>query len=588
MEQALASYINTINDLKDLMKLRVPAHNKHTYATQPPLPLASIQSQLLQLHERIQQATQQIRIERSILAEQGPLVLQELQRTKQGLHELAQNIPKHLPSKKQMERLTSAANANAGVDPISVLDKPKMMMMDSGVALGDEDLLVEQQNQTATINEEGCTKQQPKSSKTTTIKKKTSSVNASGTTKTGAKGRQGDQDEEESASLKKATSSIAPITVDEFTSIPKYLLNRTTRDKLNDLIVEFNRIISEKYTTLKLPHSKMTKEQRDRFWEHKKLINGDTQLKGKVFVTEKEVKENYAKTTFKMDPVGRGCLAILRHLGRVKETVTKTAAKPAAKAAAPAKAAPALVAPTSTKKATVPESVLKKRKTLEKIQADRAAKLVESKKANKAKRKVIFKRAEQYVKEYRSKERDEVRLRRQARANNSFYVPADAKLAFVVRIKGINKIAPKPRKILQLLRLTKINSGVFVKLNKATLQMLQWVGPYIAWGYPNLKSVRELIYKRGFAKVNKQRIPIHDNSVIEGSLGKVGIICVEDLIHEIFTVGPNFKQANNFLWPFTLSNPTGGYPGKKTTHFIEGGECGNREEHINALIHKMN
>ena len=26
--------------------------------------------------------------------------------------------------------------------------------------------------------------------------------------------------------------------------------------------------------------------------------------------------------------------------------------------------------------------------------------------------------------------------------------------------------------------------------------------PYIAWGTPNLKSVRELIYKRGFVKVS--------------------------------------------------------------------------------------
>ncbi|KAF8374743.1 hypothetical protein PRIPAC_81172 [Pristionchus pacificus] len=29
----------------------------------------------------------------------------------------------------------------------------------------------------------------------------------------------------------------------------------------------------------------------------------------------------------------------------------------------------------------------------------------------------------------------------------------------------------------------------------------------------------------------------------------------EDLVHEIFSVGPNFKKANNFLWPFKLSNP---------------------------------
>ena len=40
-------------------------------------------------------------------------------------------------------------------------------------------------------------------------------------------------------------------------------------------------------------------------------------------------------------------------------------------------------------------------------------------------------------------------------------------------------------------------------------------------------------------------------------LGKYGIICVEDLIHEIYTVGPHFKQASNFLWPVKLSAPRG-------------------------------
>jgi large subunit ribosomal protein L7e len=155
------------------------------------------------------------------------------------------------------------------------------------------------------------------------------------------------------------------------------------------------------------------------------------------------------------------------------------------------------------------------------------------------------------------------------------------------RNNSVNKLAPKPRKILQLLRLTRINSGTFVRLNKATLQMLQWVGPYVAWGYPNLKTIRELVYKRGFAKVDKQRLPITDNAVIEKALGQYGIICVEDLIHTLVTVGPSFKQANAFLWPFKLSNPTGGFKGKKATHFIEGGECGNREDKINALVQRM-
>lgn len=35
--------------------------------------------------------------------------------------------------------------------------------------------------------------------------------------------------------------------------------------------------------------------------------------------------------------------------------------------------------------------------------------------------------------------------------------------------------------------------------------------------------------------------------------GKQNIICVEDMIHEVFTVGDNFKYASNALWPFKVS-----------------------------------
>ncbi len=69
--------------------------------------------------------------------------------------------------------------------------------------------------------------------------------------------------------------------------------------------------------------------------------------------------------------------------------------------------------------------------------------------------------------------------------------------------------------------------------------------------------------------------------------GRCGIICVEDLIHEIYTVGKNFKYANNYLWPFKLSSPRGGM-NKKTTHFVEGGDAGNREDQINRMVRRMN
>jgi large subunit ribosomal protein L7e len=236
----------------------------------------------------------------------------------------------------------------------------------------------------------------------------------------------------------------------------------------------------------------------------------------------------------------------------------------------------------------VPETLLKKRKSQEKAREQRTSAIEKRKAANKEKRKAIFKRAETYVKEYRDAEREKIRLARLSRQNGTLYVEEQPKLVFVIRIKGISKIAPKPRKILQLLRLLQINNGVFIKLTKATQEMLTIVNPYIAYGYPNLKSVRELVYKRGYGKINKQRIALTDNQLVEDNLGKYGIVCMEDLIHEVFTVGPNFKQASNFLWPFKLNNPNGGFRARKFKHFIEGGDLGNREENINALIRQMN
>merc|ERR1712037_298098 len=112
--------------------------------------------------------------------------------------------------------------------------------------------------------------------------------------------------------------------------------------------------------------------------------------------------------------------------------------------------------------------------------AERETKLSELKK----KKKVIFKRAEQYVKEYVSQEADLIRMKRAARAKGNFYVPEEPKLLLVVRIRGVCDMHPTTRKILQLLRLRQINN--------AMMNMLRKVEPYIAYGYPNLKTVKEL------------------------------------------------------------------------------------------------
>jgi len=204
-------------------------------------------------------------------------------------------------------------------------------------------------------------------------------------------------------------------------------------------------------------------------------------------------------------------------------------------------------------------------------------------------RESLKKRTQEYDKEYAGHQKKLIDLRREAKLGGNFFVEPEAKLLFVVRIVGIIKLSPKPRKVLQLLRLKQLHNGVFLKVNKPILQMLKLVQPYVTYGYPSLKTVRALVYKRGYGKVSKQRIPLSDNEIIAGKLGEKGLHGIEDLVHEIYTVGPNFKQAANFLWPFKLSAPRGGFKCKRHGYCeMKGGDWGNREEEINELIARMN
>jgi len=263
-------------------------------------------------------------------------------------------------------------------------------------------------------------------------------------------------------------------------------------------------------------------------------------------------------------------------IDKKKTTTTKAAAAPVA-------AVPAAVAPA---KKTVPESLLKKIKLAKLESRAHAYRKAQLRRINLLKKKKVFTRAEQYVREYREKAVEERRLKRIASAAGNFYVPEQPKFALVIRIKGINKIPPKPRKIMELFRLRQINNATLVKLNKATVRMLRIAEPYITYGYPNLTTLRNLIYKRGFLKVNGKRTAITDNNMIEENLGKYGVVCIEDIVHELFTVGKYFKQVNNFMWHFKLSNPRGGWR-RKAHHYVEGGDHGNRETRINNLVKRM-
>jgi len=240
-----------------------------------------------------------------------------------------------------------------------------------------------------------------------------------------------------------------------------------------------------------------------------------------------------------------------------------------------------------TKQARVPEALAKKRERYSALAAKNTQARAAARKAAVVQRRAIIQKARQYANEYANQQKALVNNLRAAKAAGNFFVPDQPRLAVVTRIRGINQISPKPKKVLQLLRLRQIGNTVFVRLNKSSIQMLRMADPFITWGYPTQETISKMIYKRGAGNINGQRIKLSSNATIEKGLGHLGINCIEDLIHEIYTVGPNFKEANNWLFPIKLSTPRGGWR-KVTNHFIEGGDFGNREQYINALIKRMN
>jgi len=237
-------------------------------------------------------------------------------------------------------------------------------------------------------------------------------------------------------------------------------------------------------------------------------------------------------------------------------------------------------------KQNVPETILKKRTRNAKLADARKRWVAKRAETAKAKAAEYAKRSEAHYKKFVAEENQTIKLKREARAAGSFYVPAESKVILMVRIRGINNLAPQVRKILQLFRLRQLHNATFIRVNRATLNMIKKIEPYVTFGFPTRHTISNLIYKRGFGKINKQRIPITSNEVIEKALGQYGIICVEDLINEIYNVGTHFKQANNFLWSFKLSSPKGGFNNKRHP-FQKGGDWGMREEAINQLVAQM-
>ena len=84
----------------------------------------------------------------------------------------------------------------------------------------------------------------------------------------------------------------------------------------------------------------------------------------------------------------------------------------------------------------MPENITKKLERDAKLLKQRKAAKVQAKTDRKTSRALATKNAEKYAKEYEAADQKEIDGKRAAKKSGHFYVEGEAKVAFIIRIKG--------------------------------------------------------------------------------------------------------------------------------------------------------
>lgn len=158
-----------------------------------------------------------------------------------------------------------------------------------------------------------------------------------------------------------------------------------------------------------------------------------------------------------------------------------------------------------------------------------------------------------------------------------FYVSEEPKWHFI-RIRGISGMSPKVQKVPQLLHLCQILSGTSVKLNKASVNTLRTVEPFVSWGAQTWRQWMGWSTRVFMAKSAKSELPWQ-------------------ITHWLLSLLLNLTSSAWKIWfvrSILLENASaeettacGPFPWgavkKMTTHFVEGGNAGNREDRSAGL-----
>ena len=200
--------------------------------------------------------------------------------------------------------------------------------------------------------------------------------------------------------------------------------------------------------------------------------------------------------------------------------------------------------------------------------------------------------AQKLVKNYRERQKShkayKYRLKTSDKLINLKYDSKhEHKPIIIVRICGQWVRIPKEiQLILSKLNLKELNNAIILFYNKDNFKMVKLIESYVTWGYINKNTIGDLLRKRGSVTVGNNEPNELENTRIEDALGKLGIVCIEDIIHELTYESKNAKDVLNFLGYFKLEANDDGFE-KANISFEKGGSQGFRGDKINELLKKM-
>jgi large subunit ribosomal protein L7e len=163
-----------------------------------------------------------------------------------------------------------------------------------------------------------------------------------------------------------------------------------------------------------------------------------------------------------------------------------------------------------------------------------------------------------------------------------------ASMVFAIRIReDAGKVPKEVYNVLARLRLKSASTGVFLKYDPVTRKYLHLVEPWVVYGKPSEGIVKDLLERKSFGNVRGEKTPLSDNTILERELGNEhGILCMEDMVHELNTAGDSFNAVSKFLWPFPLSSIHSKFEKEKLA-LKQGKDYGDKGEAIDDYIKMM-